>query len=122
MAELLGKMRWFPGDALIPIRQNQLDEIGAKHRVHLSMSEVTGQNQKVLPGGVVVEWNWEKPIDEATQTIVTIKAENEQSFRRCVRELIDTYRGPVPMWGMWGSTKQAEDIINELLDQDDCWS
>ena len=122
MAELLGKMRWFPGDALIPIRQNQLDQIGTKHGVRLSMSEITGQNQQVLPGGVIVEWNWEKPIDEATQTIVTIEAENEESFRQCVRELVDTYRGPVPMWGMWGSTRQAESIINELLDQDDCWS
>lgn len=122
MAELLGKMRWYPGDALIPIKQDRLAQIAQKHGVRLSLKEVVGKDQKVLPGNVIVEWNWEMPIDEATQSIVTIEADDEESFRRCARELIDTYRGPVPMWGMWGSTKRAENIINELLDQDDCWS
>lgn len=122
MAELLGKMRWYPGDALVPIKESGLREIAQKHGVSLSLQEVVGKSQKVLPGGVIVEWGWEMPIDEATQSIVTIEAEDEVSFRRCVRELIDTYRGPVPMWGMWGSSKKVENIINELLDQDDGWT
>ncbi len=122
MAELLGKMRWFPGDALIPIRQDGLDRIARKHGVRLLLKEIEGKTQKVLPGGVIVERSWEASIDEATQSIVTIESKDERSLRSCVRELIDTYRGPVPMWGMWGSSKRVENIINELLDQDDCWS
>jgi len=86
------------------------------------LKEIEGKTQKVLPGGVIVERSWEASIDEATQSIVTIESKDERSLRSCVRELIDTYRGPVPMWGMWGSSKRVENIINELLDQDDCWS
>ena len=122
MPELLGKMRWYPGDALVPIKEADLRKIGRKNGVSLSLQEIVGKAQKVLPGGVMVEWGWEMPIDEATQSIVTIKAGDEAAFRQCVRELIDTYRGPVPMWGMWGSSKQAEAIVNELLDQDDGWT
>ncbi len=122
MPELLGKMRWYPGDALVPIKEADLKKIGRKNRVSLSLQEIVGKAQKVLPGGVMVEWGWEMPIDEATQSIVTIEAGDEAAFRQCVRELIDTYRGPVPMGGMWGSSKQAEAIVNELLDQDDGWT
>lgn len=122
MPELLGKMRWYPGDALVPIKQDRLDQISKKHGVKVSLEDVVGQNQQVLPGGVVVEWNWERSIDESTQSIVTIETANEESFRKCVREIIDTYRGPVPIWGMWGSTKRAENIINELLDERDGWT
>ncbi len=122
MPELSGKMRWYPGDALIPIQQDRLDQIGKKHGVQISLSEIVGQKQQILPGGVVVEWNWEKSIDESTQTIVGIEASNEAAFRGCVRDLIDSYRGPVPIWGLWGSTKRAENIINELLDERDGWT
>lgn len=122
MAELLGKMRWYPGDAAAPIQEADLRRIGQKHGVRLSLQETAGKDQKVLPGDVIVEWSWEMPIEAATQSVVAIEAGDEASFRRCVRELIDTYRGPVPMWGMWGSDKQAEAIINEILDQNDGWT
>lgn len=122
MPELLGKMRWYPGDALVPVKEADLVKIGQRHGVRLSLLEIVGKSQKVLPGGVIVEWGWEQPIDEATQSVVTIEAGDEASFRRCVRELIDTYRGPVPMWGMWGSSKRAEELINELLDERDGWT
>ena len=121
MSELLGKMRWYPGDALVPFRQDDLKRIGQKHGVRLGLKEIVGEKQKVLPGGVIVEWGWEMPIDGATQSIVTLEANSEDAFRQCVRELIDTYRGPVPMWGAYGSTKRAEAIINEELDRNDWW-
>lgn len=122
MAMIQGKMRWYPGDALIPIKEADLKAIAKKHGVGLSLAETIGQKQRILPGGVMVEESWEIPIDEATQSVVTIEASDEASFRRCVRELIDTYRGPVPMWGMWGSSKRVENIINELLDERDGWT
>lgn len=121
MSELLGKMRWYPGDALVRIREDDLKKIGRKHGVRLSLTEIVGEKQKVLPGGVIVEWGWEMPIDKATQSIVTLEADGENAFRQCVRELIDTYRGPVPMWGAYGSDKRAEAIINEELDKSDGW-
>lgn len=117
-----GKMRWYPGDALIPIKEAGLKAIAKKHGVGLSLAETIGQKPRILPGGVMVEESWEIPIDEATQSVVTIEASDEASFRRAVRDLIDTYRGPVPMWGMWGSSKRVENIINELLDERDGWT
>ena len=122
MPELLGKMRWYPGDPLIPIREEDLEKIAQKHGVRVDLQEIVGQGQRVLAGDVVVEPGWEMPIDTATQSVVLIEAADEKRFRECVRELIDTYRGPVPIWGMWGSTKRAEAIINELLDESDGWT
>lgn len=120
MQELIAKLRYFPDDALIPIKEEDLKRTGQKHGVRLALEEVVGQH-RVLPGQVMVEDTWELPIEGATQSVVTVEAESEDAFRRCVRELIDTYRGPVPRWGLWGSSERAESIINELLDQDDGW-
>jgi hypothetical protein len=121
MGELIAKLRWFPDDALIPIKGEDLSKIAQKYGVRLTLEEIVGPNQEVLPGGVVVEDTRELPIERATQSVVTVEAEGEEAFRRCVRELIDTYRGPVPMWGLWGSTERAEEVVNELLDQNDGW-
>ncbi|MDP2661403.1 MAG: hypothetical protein Q8R28_11815 [Dehalococcoidia bacterium] len=121
MSELVAKMRWFPKDALIPIKSEDLDRIGRKHSVVLTLEEVTGKNSRMLPGGIQVEETHGIPVESATQCIVTVKAKDEGSFRRCVREVIDTYRGPVPIWGLYGSTPEAEVIANELLDQNDGW-
>ncbi|MDO8692069.1 MAG: hypothetical protein Q7R39_19025 [Dehalococcoidia bacterium] len=121
MSELVAKMRWFPDDALIPIKSEDLDRIGRKHGVVLALEEVRGRDSRMLPGGIQVEETHGVAIDSATQSIVTVKAKDEGSLRRCVREVIDTYRGPVPIWGLYGSTPEAEVIANELLDQDDGW-
>lgn len=121
MVELMAKMRYFPDDALVPIREQDLKRIGRRYGVDLAVEEIKGQGARILPGDILVEETREVPIGKATQTIVTVEAGNEESFRRCVRELIDTYRGPVPIWGLSGSTERAEAIANELLDQDDGW-
>lgn len=121
MNKLIAKMRYFPDDALIPILEADLKRIGQKHGVRLAKEGITGPAQEILPGGVMVENTRELPIEKATQTVVTVEADDEGAFRRCVWELIVTYRGPVPAWGLWGSTALAETIANELLDQDDGW-
>lgn len=121
MSELIAKMRWFPKDALVPITTADLKQIGQKHGVTISLEEVKATDSRVLPGKILVEETHEKAIEAATQSIVTVKAKDEQSFRHCVRELIDIYRAPVPIWGLYGSTAQAELIANELMDQNDGW-
>lgn len=121
MNKLIAKMRYFPDDALVPILGADLKRIGQKHEVRLTIEDITGPAQEMLPGGVMVENTRELPIEKSTQTVVTVEADDEGAFRRCVRELIVTYRGPVPAWGLWGSTALAEAIANELLDQDDGW-
>lgn len=121
MNKLTAKMRYFPDDALVHILEADLKRIGQKHGARLAKEEITGPAQEMLPGGVMVENTRELPIEKSTQTVVTVEADDEGAFRRCVRELIDTYRGPVPAWGLWGSTERAEIIANELLDQDDGW-
>ncbi len=121
MSELIARMRWFPKDALLTITEDNLKKIGQKHGVTLSLEEVKGTGTRVLPGKIVVEETHQKTIETTTQSIVTVEAPSEESFRRCVRELIDTYRAPVPIWGLYGSTPRAELIANELMDQDDGW-
>lgn len=121
VVELVAKMRWFPDDALVPIREQDLERIGQKHGASLEMEEIKGRDTRVLAGDILVEETRDLPIEEATQVVVTVAAGNEESFRRCVRELIDTYRGPVPAWGLWGSAPRAETIVNEELDRDDGW-
>lgn len=121
MSELVAKMRYFPDDALVPFRPEDLARIGQRHGVGVAIQEVKGSGARVLPGNILVEETHGSPVEAATQTVLTVTAESEDAFRRCVREVIDTYRGPVPIWGLWGSTERAELIVNELLDENDGW-
>lgn len=121
MSELIARMRWFPNDALVPIKSEDLRKIGQRLGVALSLEEVKGTGTEMLPGKILVEATHQKPIEAATQSIVTIEAGDEASFRRCIRELVDTYRAPVPIWGLYGSEARAEIIANEEIDRDDGW-
>lgn len=121
MSKLVAKLRYFPDDALKTFRADDLNKIGQKYGVKLSVQEVAGKGQKVLPGGILCEEARDIPIEAATQSVVTVEADNLEPFKRCVREVIDTYRGPVPIWGLWGSTPEAESIVNDMLDENDGW-
>lgn len=121
MSELIAKFRYFPDDALVPFRQEDLNRIGQRHGATLSIQEIKGKNTRILPVNILVEETHGTPVEEATQTVLTLSAGDTTAFRKAVREIIDTYRGPVPIWGLYGSSPQAEIIANEELDKNDGW-
>ena len=125
MAEIMAKIRYHPlGPAcgpFVPIKKSDLDNIARQHSVDISLEEIVGKNRQEV-GGNIREETMDSTIEEITQTVVMVSADDEGAFREAVRALIKKYGGPRTTFSTWGSTDRGKWIVGELCDEDDGWS
>ena len=116
MAETMAKIRWFPlgpiEGPLEPIKKDDLDKIAKQYGVSISLEEMRGAVQGETRG---------RAIEEITQSIVTVSAEDEEAFRGVVRALVKKYRAPRTTYATVGSDERVRRIITELFDEEDGW-
>jgi len=120
MQTLMGKLRWYPGDALVEIRAEDLEKIGNQCGVNITLNEVEGKDLFV-EGEMVLEETGKEPLEEVTQTVVTISAPTEHAFRECLLRIINMYRAPRTVYSTWGSDEGAKKIFDEVADAWDGW-
>jgi hypothetical protein len=120
MQTLIGKLRWYPGDASVEIRHEDLEKIAHQCGVNITLNEVKGKDL-FTEGKMVLEETGNKPLEEVTQTVVTISASTEHAFRECLLRIIDKYRAPRTVYSTWGSDERAKEIFQELADTWDGW-
>ncbi|MBM3118946.1 MAG: hypothetical protein FJ006_05240 [Chloroflexi bacterium] len=125
MSEIMAKIRWYPlgpsAGPFVPIKKSDLDSVAKKHKVSISIDEVVGRNYQEVDG-VIREETMDSTIEDITQTVVTVSAEDEQVFRETVRALIKKYGAPRTTYATWGSTERGKWIVGELSDEYDGWS
>ena len=117
---LTGKLRWYPGDALVEIRPDDLEKIANQYNVHMTVNEVTAKNL-FTEGKMVLEETGNKSLEEVTQTVITISAPTEHAFKECLVKVIDNYRAPRSVYSTWGSGERAKEIFQEVSDRWDGW-
>src|SRR5512136_1180858 len=117
---LTGKLRYYPGDALVEIRQEDLEKIASQYKVRMTVNEVKAKDL-FAEGKMLLEETGNKPLEEVTQTVVTISAPTEHAFRKCLLRIIDKYRAPRTVYSTWGSDGRAKEIFAELADAWDGW-
>ena len=118
MTEIMAKLRWYPDEPLVPITQDDLDKISKEYKVNISLEEVKGKGA-VKVDGILREKTLN--LEEITQSVVTLSAEDEEAFRGAVREVIKKYRAPRQAFSLWGSTDRGKWIVGELSDEEDGW-
>ena len=122
MTEIMAKLRWYPGDPLVEIKEDDLKRVGKKYGVNIGREEVVGKNLVTAEDGeTVYEETMDCSLEEITQTVVTVSARSEEAFRKSVSELIRMYRAPRTPCATWGSTEKGEEIVREVMEQDDGW-
>jgi hypothetical protein len=116
MAEIMAIIRWFPlgpiEGPLEPIKKEDLDEIAKRHGVSVSLEETRG---------AVIGETRGKAIEEITQHIVTISADDEEAFQSVIRAMVKKYRAPRTTYATLGSDEKARRMIAELFDEEDGW-
>ena len=117
---LKGKLRWYPGDVLVVIRWEDLEKIADQCGVNVILDEVKGKDL-YAEGKMVLEETGNRPLEEVTQTVVTISASTEHAFRECLLKIIDKYRAPRTVYSTWGSDERAKEIFEELANVWDGW-
>ena len=120
MQTLTGKLRWYPGDALVEIKREDLERIAHQCGVNITLNEVKGTDL-FTEGKMVLEETANKPLEEVTQTVITLSAPTEHAFRGCLLRIIDKYRAPRTVYSTWGSDERAKEIFAELADAWDGW-
>ena len=120
MSDTIAKMRWYPGDPLVPIERTDLDALAKQHGVNISLEEVEGKGRQMV-GGILREDTETKSIEEVTQTVITVSASDEAALRNVVRALIKRYRAPRTTYATWGSTEEGKQIVEEISDEEDGW-
>ena len=120
MVNIIAKMRWYTGDALVPIDKSYLDTLAKQHGVTISVENVEGKNRRMAEG-ILREDTQAETIEEVTQTVVTVSGNDEGAFRHVIRALIGRYRAPRTTYATWGSTEEGKRIVDELSDEDDGW-
>jgi hypothetical protein len=116
MAGIMGKLRWFPlgpiEGPLELIKKNDLDNIAKKHGVNISLEEMRGAVQGETRG---------KAIEQITQWVVTVSADDEEAFRGVIWALVKKYRAPRTTYATLGSDEKARRMIVELFNEEDGW-
>ena len=125
MPEIMAKIRWYPlgptAGPFVPIKKNDLDSVAKKLGVNIALEEVVGKNYQEIEG-VIREETMDSTLEEITQTVVTVSADDEQRFRDAVRALIRKYGAPRTTYATWGSTDRGKWIVAELCDEENGWS
>jgi hypothetical protein len=124
MPQLIATLRYFPlgvvAGAAEPVVKSDLETIAKKHGVSIELKDVKGQNAEIK-GDVINEETMNHPIEEITQSAITVSSDNETAFKNAVQDLIKKYRAPRTVYGTLGSNEPGKAIVSRLCDIYDGW-
>jgi hypothetical protein len=114
MGKYMTRLRYYVGDALEEIRQQDLDRIGAERGVEISFERIDHRT----PGpGIRQEETLGRPLEEITQDVITIDSDDEAGFRQAVLAIYETYRSPRTPYSFWGSSREGARIAKGIADE-----
>jgi len=124
MEELTAVLRYFPLDPVTnppnPIRQADLDRIARETGTTITPATVVGKSRTVN-GDATREDTMNSAIEEVSQDVITIAAQDEKALTLAVRALFKLYRAPRTVFGTWGSSPRGREIVYRLCDEYDGW-
>ena len=113
MSRYLAKLRYYPGDPLEEIREKDLKNFQRSYRVNISYEQVENREMK---DGLLMENTLDKRIEDISQEVITISADEEDRFSNCIRALYRKYRCPRTPYSLLGSNEAGEKIAKGLMD------
>ena len=114
MGKYLVHLRYYTGDPLEEIRQEDLDMIGKACGAAVSYERIDHQT---LSDGIRREETLGKAIEEISQEVITIDSEDEEGFRKTVAAIYSKYRSPRTPYGFWGSSPDGERAAKAMADE-----
>lgn len=124
MEELIAVLRYFPLDPVTnppnPIRKADLDKIARETGAAISLDTVNNKGRTV-DGDVIREDTMNSAIEEVSQDVITVSAQDEKALTLAIRALFKLYRAPRTVFGAWGSSPRGREIVYRLCDEYDGW-
>jgi hypothetical protein len=113
MSEYYVKLRYFPGDPLVEIKEDDLKSCAKNNNVKISYEKI---ENRVMRDGLLVENTMDKPIEEISQEVVTVSSDSEADFSACIKQLYEKYRCPRTSYSLLGSNDSGRKIAWGLMD------
>jgi len=107
-------LRYYTGDPLVEIRQEDLNRISAANGVEVLFQKI--ENRR-LSDGMMREETLGKPIEEISQDVITIKTDDEARLNGALRAIYEKYRSPRTPYSFWGSSEDGERIAKRIADE-----
>ena len=107
-------LRYYMGDPLEEIRQEDLERIAEEGGVEVSFERI---DNRTLRDGTMQEETLDKTIEEITQDVITIASEEETKLRKALVAVYQKYRSPRTPYSFWGSTKEGERIAKAVAEE-----
>lgn len=124
MPQFIATLRYFPLGAVAgtaePIIKSDIETLAKKHGISVELDEIKGENAEIK-GDVITEETMNNPIEEITQSAITVSSDNETAFKNAVQDLIKKYRAPRTVYGTLGSNEAGRAIVSRLCDIYDGW-
>lgn len=124
MDDLKVVLRYFPvGEVAGPAKKiaaKDLEAIAKGHGVSIKLEEIEGKDATTENGNIREE-TMNSPIEQISQSTITITAENEKVLRGALKELINIYRSPRTVFGSWGSSARGKEVLAEVCNAADGW-
>ncbi|MFH1489510.1 MAG: hypothetical protein ABII06_11460 [Pseudomonadota bacterium] len=109
-------LRYYVGDPLEEIRQEDLDSIGKKFGMGISFERI---EKRTPVKGELREETLDRAIEEITQDVITVSSEDEDRFRKAITAIYEKYRSPRTPYGFWGSSREGERIAKIIANETD---
>ena len=107
-------LRYYTGDLLEEIHQEDLNRIGETYGVEAFFERI---DNRTLDDGVLREETLDKTIEEITQDVITVDSDDEGKFRKAIVAIYEKYRSPRTPYSFWGSNQQGSRIARALADE-----
>src|SRR5271157_3757388 len=113
MEEYMAKLRYYPTDPLVEIKNKHLKGIETKYGVTIDYEKI---ENRVLQNGLMMEETMDKPLEKISQEVITVSCDKEENFRNCIISLYEKYRCPRTVYSLTGSNKAGWLIARRLMD------
>lgn len=112
------KLRYFPGDPLVEIKEDDLRSFEKGNSVKISYEKI---ENRVMQDGLLRENTMDKPIEDISQEIVVVSSDSEADFSACIKQLYGKYRCPRTSYSLLGSNEPGRKIAWDLMDLHGGW-
>jgi len=118
MTKYFVKLRYYPGDPLEEIRERDLPNLARQYGVNISYERVEKREMK---DGRLREKTLDKRIEDISQEVITVSAEEEDNFSNCIIALYKKYRCPRTPYSLLGSNEAGQKIAKKLMAKHGGW-
>lgn len=113
MNEYLLQLRYYPGDPLEDIREEDLQALAGKHNLTIAYQKIENRQEQ---GGLLMENTMDKTLEEITQEVITVTGSQKDDFSEGLKALYKKYRCPRTVYSLLGSNAAGEKIAKSLMD------